>query len=339
MLKPRPAQFKAPCAILIVCEDTKSSVYYLQEKIKDCGLLKTATVEKIKSPEIAVDVEGSQEGSSPDKVVESAIIKRDEYNRKAKKNGLYPYQEVYCVMDVDNHGTLSKAVEEIVRVNKITPESELIHIISNECFELWYVLHFTEKFSAAPLHRPPSKKRKSPRRMFIPDDQRFDKLLEKFLGQAYAKNEARIFNLINDNGGKEDQAIGNAVRLEEYHNGHSPEKPAYAFNPSTEVYKLIVRLNGLSELKKPVNPSQVELGDITQADLKNSGYPFQDDDFTNTLLRLVNQEYPKATKEEKITRLKDMFKNPYGNTACVEKVEIAGFFYQHYSKYEKLQCL
>ena len=49
MLKPRVAQFKEPdkFSILIVCEDSKSAVYYFKRKVEECGLSKTATIEKI----------------------------------------------------------------------------------------------------------------------------------------------------------------------------------------------------------------------------------------------------------------------------------------------------
>ena len=101
-------------------------------------------------------------------------------------------------------------------------------------------------------------------------------------------------------------------------------------NPSTEVYQLIVKLNELAELRKPLNPSQ--MGDITQTDLKNADYPFKDDELTNTLLQLFNKQYSQETKARKVALLMDIFKNPYHNTACHEHTNIASYFYQHYPR-------
>jgi hypothetical protein len=72
------------------------------------------------------------------------------------------------------------------------------------------------------------------------------------------------------------------------------------------------------------------MGNVTQTDLKVSGYLFKDDDFTNTLVRLINEQYATETKVRKVALLIDMFKNPYNNTVCREKYDISSFFYQHY---------
>ena len=315
MLKSRVAQFKEPeqFSILIVCEDSKSAVYYFERKVKECGLSKTATIEKIDSFDIAVDVEGSKKGSAPKSVVDYAISKRDEYNKQAKKKGMYPYKAVYCVMDVDDHPTLNDAIDKIHSVNETNIDSELIHIVSNENFEVWYLLHFME-YSTKELHRPPSKKTKSPRKIFIPPDQRIDKLIETFLGEDYEelKSYPQIFQLIKEKGGDEQQAIQYANKLAEYHREHSPNQPVYLSNPCTEVYRLIVKLNELAELRKPINPSQ--MGDITQIDLKNADYPFKDDELTNTLLQLINKHYSQETKARKVALLK------IGRASCRERV-------------------
>jgi len=187
-----------------------------ERKVKDCGLSKTATIEKIDSFDIAVDVEGSKKGSAPKSVVDYAISKRES------------------------------------------------------------------------------------RKIFIPPDQRIDKLIETFLGEDYEKLKSypQIFQLIKEKGGDEQKAIQYANKLEEYHREHSPDKPVYLSNPSTEVSQLIIKLNELAELRKPINPSQ--MGDISQTDLKNADYPFKDDELTNTLLQLINEQYSQETKARKV---------------------------------------
>ncbi len=337
MLKSRPSRFKKAenFSILIVCEDTRSAVYYLNAKIKKCGLSKTTTVEKTGKDEIAVDVEGSKKGSAPISVVDYAIGRRDKYNKEAQKEGRYPYKEVYCAMDVDDHDTLNKAINKIHSVNrdkKDIADSKLIHIVSNENFEVWYLFHF-EQYSTKELYRKPSGKQ----RKYVPDARRIDKRLENYLHEDYSKADKDIFQLIEDNGGNEENAIKNARKLEEEHYKHSPDKPPYLSNPSTEVYKLINRLNGLEKERKPVNPS--EIGKITQTDLKKSDYLFREDDFTNTLLDLVNKHYPGRTKAEKIDILADMFKKPHNNTACYEHDDIAVYFYQNIGKIYRIKAL
>ena len=134
--------------------------------------------------------------------------------------------------------------------------------------------------------------------------------------------------MINKKGGNEQKALQYANKLEKYYSEHSPDKPVYLSNPSTKVYQLIVKLNELAELRKPVNPSQ--MGDINQTDLKNADYPFKDYEFTNTLVQLINEQYSQETKAGKIALLVNMFKKPYHNTACSTHPKIASYFYQHY---------
>lgn len=325
MIKTRPSKFKKPVSILIICEDGKSSVYYFEAKIKECGLFKTATLEKVRKKDVAVDVEPGGKGSAPISVVDYAIQKRDAYNRKAKKEGKYPYGEVYCVMDVDDHNTLGKAVDKIHSVNKDNDESTLYHIISNECFEVWYVLHF-KPYSTKGLYRSPSSRTKK----YVPEDERIDRVLKHYLNQDYEKSDEKIFGLIITMGGDENKAIFDAAKLETYHNSHSGDKPAYLSNPSTEVYKLIQRLNELKRSRKYKDPMWFE--DIEKGDLEKSDYPFKHDDFTNHLMELINKHYADIAKIQKLELLIELFEKPEYNTACIEQPEIAEFFYQEYYK-------
>jgi len=157
-------------------------------------------------------------------------------------------------------------------------------------------------------------------------------VLKKYLSQDYEKSDEKIFELIKK-GGDENKAVSDAERLEEYHKGHSPDKPAYLSNPSTEVYKLIRVLNELSRSRKSKVPQQSE--NIVKEDLENSDYPFKkDDDFTNHLVGLINRHYPDISKTEKLELLIEMFEKPEYSTACIEKPEIAEFFYKRYYKWK-----
>ncbi len=202
-LKSRKKGFKpVKDPILIVCEDSKSSVYYLKEKVKSCGL----------SPDNVI-VDGDSD-SSPPSVVSYALQKRKEQKKQAKKEGIYEYEAVYCVMDVDDHPNLRDAIYRAL-------DNGLIPIISNECFELWYLLHFV-KYSTAHINRNELKRK-----------------LSSYLGINYDKSDDSIFDRIKDN---EHQAIDLARRLDISAQDESDERNPKR-NPSTEVYILIEKIN------------------------------------------------------------------------------------------------
>lgn len=122
--------------------------------------------------------------------------------------------EFWVVFDKDDHPDFNKAIERA--------ESEGIQVAySNECFELWFILHFEYLQNA--LGRGAFK----------------DKLT-KSLGQEYLKN-MDVYQLIK---GKENVALKNARKLEKMHDDNgilSQEKRV----PSTTVYKLVQHLRQL----------------------------------------------------------------------------------------------
>ena len=201
-LRYRTRKIKPFCPqILIVSEDSKSSVYYLKEKIRSKGL----------NPD-DVHVTGESD-SAPIKVVDYAIKLKKE---RLKNPDIPPYSEIYCVMDVDEHTTLKAAINK-AKANYLIP------IISNECFELWYLLHF-EKYSTKHRKRVDLKKE-----------------LVNHLGKDYEKGDDSIFQILDDSG-FEENAIDNAEKLETYATGTSTQRDPL-INPTTEVYKLIRRIN------------------------------------------------------------------------------------------------
>lgn len=202
-IKPRKKEFKdVRKPILIVCEDSKSSVYYLRAKVRSCGL----------SPD-DVKVDGDSD-SSPISVVDYAIKEKAKQLKLAKENKIYEYEAVYCVIDVDDHPTLKAALSK-ARDNK------LISIVSNECFELWYLLHFI----------PYSTKHLSRREL--------EKQLTTHLGKPYDKGDDKIFYQIKD---KESTAINIAKQLDSSALSESSERNPKR-NPSTDVYVLIEAIN------------------------------------------------------------------------------------------------
>ena len=88
--------------ILIVCEYSKSSAFYLEELAKDLGLT-------------AVKIEGKRCGSAPSSVLGFA---KDQY-AKSKQDG-DAYNRVYSVFDRDQHDSFDATVEAI---EEIKPEN------------------------------------------------------------------------------------------------------------------------------------------------------------------------------------------------------------------------
>jgi len=196
--------------ILIVCEDSKSSVLYLRNKIIDLRL----------NP-IDVEVDGNSD-STPVSVVNYAIERKKEQKRKATKEGTEEYGEVYCVMDVDDHPSIKKAIQQ-------AKDNSLIPIVSNQSFELWYLLHFIE-YSTAYIHR---------------DD--IVKKLKSYLGKEYEKADNKIYEFLKVKG-NEEKAIQNSKKLKQSAETESDERNPLR-NPSTDVFMLIEKLNSLAKGK------------------------------------------------------------------------------------------
>lgn len=123
--------------------------------------------------------------------------------------------EWWVVFDKDDHADFNKAIEK-AQANGINVA------YSNECFELWFILHFELLQSA------------------IGRAKYYEKLTG-LLSRKYDKTNSDIYSLIKD---KEATAIKNARNLEKAHDKAgtaSFEKR----DPSTSVYKLVERLRSL----------------------------------------------------------------------------------------------
>lgn len=115
-----PAREPQP-RILIVCEDSKSSAFYLEELAKDLGLN-------------AVTVEGKRCGSAPSSVLAFA---QEQYENSVKDRN--QYDRVYCVFDRDQHPCFDVTVQSISQKNKF------FSITTTPCFEFWLLLHYPIK--------------------------------------------------------------------------------------------------------------------------------------------------------------------------------------------------
>lgn len=188
---------------LIVCEGAKTEPNYFNY-IR--SLLPRGSMDMIEAIGI---------GDNTVNVVEEAIRlkKINQSNPVARK-----YDEVWAVFDRDS---FPKA-----RVNAavhLAQRNGIEHGLSNEAFELWYILHFECLQSR------------------LTREQYFNKM-RLILGR-YEKREKDIYTRLIQQGGKTDVAIRNARLLETMCAGSSPASS----KPYTRVYVLVERLRKLVE--------------------------------------------------------------------------------------------
>jgi len=190
---------------LIVTEGVKTEPAYFQA-IKD--IINAQYREKVH-----LDIYG--EGSNTLSLFEKA--KKRAY---ANPNG---YKHVWVVYDTDDFPA-ENIDKMVVLCKQATEEAKgetVYHAIwSNQCIELWFLLHFS--YMQSDLHR----------------NQYWSKLsecLESISAGAYEKNRDDMYIVLNP---YMDCAIANAKRLDKVNLGKLPSKAA----PGTKVYELIEKL-------------------------------------------------------------------------------------------------
>lgn len=110
----RPSlKYKVQPRFLVLCEDTKSSLSYIQEAARYFRAY--ADVEVINCGR-----------NDPQGIVDEAI------KRKSK------YEKVFCVIDRDGHQLFHQALD------KAEPHETVEMIASYPCYEYWLLLHFKE---------------------------------------------------------------------------------------------------------------------------------------------------------------------------------------------------
>jgi hypothetical protein len=141
----------------------------------------------------------------------SLVKKTVQYKLDAAKCGI-KFDQIWCVFDKDDK---DKDFDDACALAK----REGIKIAcSNECFELWYFLHY--HFNTSRLKRTD-----------------YFKKLSVILGKRYEKNSEEMYSILND---KQSVAIQHATKLLDT---HKPTDPPSLKNPSTTVHLLVNELN------------------------------------------------------------------------------------------------
>jgi len=200
----RREAFREPLkSILIVCEGEKTEPIYFNALKKRLRL-------------IMVDVEIVGEGAAPITVVDRAIELRRHRKYIAKKSlTKAEYEIIYCVVDVEAptpHESLANAVSK-------AKHNKLEVILSNPCFEYWYILHFRK--TSAPFSSSQNVKSALRREH-----------------SAYSESDTTIFNVVYP---KTSDAIKRSKEvLREQHNDAEDLRDC---NPSTHVHKIVEYLH------------------------------------------------------------------------------------------------
>ena len=186
--------------LLIICEDTKSSRFYLQKFPFDPN---------------QVQIECVGTGANTDSLLEQAIDRK----QKAEK-AKTPYEQIWVVFDKDDF-----PLQNFNRAFDLARAHPTINACwSNECFELWYLLHFCYRDTGAT---------------------RTDiwREISKYLEEKYDKASDEVFEKLKP---KLDDALRHATRLA-FQNAEMKEPRR---NPSTYVHELIKVLRAFDPAKQ-----------------------------------------------------------------------------------------
>lgn len=185
-------------SVLIVCEGKKTEPIYFNSLYKKLRLKLT-------------DVKVVHKGSAPISIVNHALGLKKEREIVAKQSGSLKveYEKIYCVMDVDRHESLPRAINK-AHANKM----EIV--LSNPCFEYWYILHFTK--TGRPFHNGKEVVRE----------------LKKY-HQEYEKNDESFFEVLHPK--NTTKAIRHAKQI--LREQHQNSKDLTKCNPATHVYKIV----------------------------------------------------------------------------------------------------
>ncbi|MBU0710581.1 RloB family protein [bacterium] len=175
--------------ILIVCEGKTERLYF------DSFPLKTANVTPIGT------------GRSTKSLITKARAEQNAAHRKEED-----FDQVWCVFDQDCFGK-----EKFNTAIQMAESSHFKTVWSNECFELWFVLHF------------------QPMTAGLTRDQYCD-LLDWLLGETYEKTDSTMYRKLSN---RQNVAIRNAQRL---YSSYTPDINPADRNPCSTVYRLVEEL-------------------------------------------------------------------------------------------------
>lgn len=139
-------------------------------------------------------------------MVEHAVAAKKRDERDAKRGRGKPYDEIWCVFDVDEHPNIAVA-------QAMAEQNGISLAVSNPCIELWFLLHFTNRFAYLDRHEA-------------------QRLVRTHLGSGKVLHDTALETLV----ARIDDATARAWKLEEKHDGDGSEPGA---NPSSGIWRLV----------------------------------------------------------------------------------------------------
>jgi len=141
-----------------------------------------------------------------------------------ESNGVESVCDVWCVSDVDAdpntpHNEIFKN-QQLKEFEKQAHKHGFQIVLSNPCFELWYLLHFAYSTSNMPTYKS---------------------VEQKLSANLSGYNKTK--NYFGELTGRMDEAISNAKKLRKHHEGIGINDFAcVATNPYTDVWKLVEKV-------------------------------------------------------------------------------------------------
>jgi len=165
-----PAKREPKHRILVVCEGRVTEPEYFK-----------ALQHEFRNPLVHVEID--KQGGVPLTVVNRAIELDNQANDQSKRfqEDDLKYDDVWCVIDVDEHPHLAQALE-------LAQKSGVKVAVSNPCIELWALLHFRDQTER--IHRHDAQQAL---KAFMP---KYDKVLDfDRMRRAYTKAAERAQSL------------------------------------------------------------------------------------------------------------------------------------------------
>ena len=141
--------------------------------------------------------------------------------KQRRSLGLPPFYEIWIVMDRDSFPAedFDNAIRQISLHSASPGPDKWFAAWSNEAFELWYLLHFTEQ-TGGPIRR-----------------EEYAAKLTRFLGRPYVKNASGMFRELQDRTLVAIQRAERGLQLQLRRN-----VPFHQMNPATTVHVLVREL-------------------------------------------------------------------------------------------------
>jgi hypothetical protein len=206
---------KYPYLILIVCEDEQTEPYYFS--------LFKEEFDRI-YPRETVFLRAVGTGLSSKGVVEQAIVERDKLYNDSYKT----VDEVWAVFDKDDADLSTGNTRRFDDAFSLADKERIQVAYSNEVFELWLLLHFTDVDATTPIPRE---------KIYKALEDNINKGRTAETRFSYKHGESKVIDIVVHTG-NERKAIERALLLEQSHEGKSP----IASNPMTKVHLLVGKL-------------------------------------------------------------------------------------------------